>query len=62
MTTPVQQVIEFLRSEFGTRLNTNAGVRQQHGRGEAFAQGFPPDAVVWPQNTAEVSTIVRKCS
>jgi len=61
MTTPVQQVIEFLRSEFGTRLNTNAGVRQQHGRGEAFAQGFPPDAVVWPQNTAEVSTIVRKC-
>jgi D-lactate dehydrogenase (cytochrome) len=61
MTTPVQQVIEFLRSEFGTRLNTNAGVRQQHGRGEAFAQGFPPDAVVWPQSTAEVSTIVRKC-
>ena len=61
MTTPVQQVIEFLRSEFGTRLNTNAGVRQQHGRGEAFAQGFPPDAVVWPQNTAEVSMIVRKC-
>jgi D-lactate dehydrogenase (cytochrome) len=61
VTTPVQQVIEFLRSEFGTRLNTNASVREQHGRGEAYAHGFPPDAVVWPENTGEVSTIVRKC-
>ena len=61
MTTAVQQVIEFLRSEFGTRINTNAAVRDQHGRGEAYAQGFPPDAVVWPQSTGEVSTIVRKC-
>jgi len=37
MTAPVQQVIEFLRGEFGTRINTNAVVREQHGRGEAFA-------------------------
>jgi D-lactate dehydrogenase (cytochrome) len=61
MTTPVQQVIESLRGEFGTRISTGAAVREQHGRGEAFAQGFPPDAVIWPENTGEVSTILQKC-
>ncbi len=61
MTTPVQQAIEALRAEFGTRLSTTVAVREQHGRGEAFVQGFPPDAVIWPENTGEVSTIVRTC-
>ena len=62
MTTPVQQAIESLRSQFGTRLSTVAAVREQHGRGEAYAQAFPPDAVIWPENTGEVSTILRICS
>ena len=61
MTTPVQQAIESLRGEFGTRISTGTAVRDQHGRGEAFAQGFPPDAVIWPENTGEVSTILQKC-
>ena len=62
MTTPVQQAIEALRGQFGTRLSTVAAVREQHGRGEAYAQTFPPDAVIWPENTGEVSTILRTCS
>ena len=41
MTTPVQQAIEALRAEFGARLNTSVAVRDQHGRGEAFAAGLP---------------------
>ena len=61
MTRTVQQAIEALRADFGTRLSVGAAVREQHGRGEAFAQGFPPDAVIWPENTGEVSTIVRTC-
>ena len=61
MTAAVQQAIDALRGQFGTRLSVGAAVREQHGRGEAFAQGFPPDAVIWPENTAEVSTIMRTC-
>ena len=45
-----------------TRLSVGAAVREQHGRGEAFAQGFPPDAVIWPESTAEVSKIMRTCN
>ena len=49
MTTPVQQAIESLRGEFGTRISTGTAVRDQHGRGEAFAQGhlrLVPEAVL----------------
>ena len=49
----VQQAIEHLRADFGARLSVGAAVREQHGRGEAFAQSFPPDAVIWPESTGE---------
>jgi hypothetical protein len=52
MTTPVQQAMEVLRAGVGTRLNTAAAVRDKHGRGEEYAQGFPHDAVIWPENTS----------
>jgi D-lactate dehydrogenase (cytochrome) len=58
----VAQAIESLRQQFGDRLSVGTAVREQHGRGEAFAQGFPPDAVVWPTSTAEVSQILKTCN
>src|SRR5690606_13703168 len=58
----VARVIEQLRPEFGERLSVGAAVREQHGRGEAYAQCFPPDAVIWPTSTAEVSRIVKLCN
>jgi D-lactate dehydrogenase (cytochrome) len=39
-----------------------AAVREQHGRGEGLDAGAPPDAVVWPESTAEVSRIVSLCA
>lgn len=46
----------------GSRLSTAEAVRAQHGRGEAYGRAQPPDAVVWPENAAEVSRIVATCS
>ena len=56
-------VVRELSQRFGSRLSTNSAVREQHGRGEALDPGLPPpDAVVWPESTAEISEIVRLCS
>ena len=43
-------------------MSTVQAVREQHGRGEALDAGFPPDAVVWPESTAEVSAIMTLCA
>ncbi|MBL8266875.1 FAD-binding oxidoreductase [Steroidobacter sp.] len=58
----VARAIEQLRPIFGDRLSVGSAVREQHGRGEAYAQGFPPDAVIWPINTAEVSRVAKVCN
>ena len=58
----IARAIALLKGEFGDRLSVGAAVREQHGRGEAFARSFPPDAVVWPGSTAEVSSILKLCN
>lgn len=57
-----QQAIAELREWLGARLSTAEPVRAQHGRGEAYGRVHPPDAVVWPESTQEVSRIVAACS
>lgn len=54
-------ILAQLAARFGERLSTGTGVREQHGRGEAFPQVLPPDAVVWPESTDEVSAILKLC-
>jgi D-lactate dehydrogenase (cytochrome) len=58
----VREVIATLQSELGPRVSVVLTVREQHGRGEALDAGAPPDAVVWPESTAEVSRIVTLCA
>lgn len=58
----IGQVIAHLQELFGSRLSVGEAIREQHGRGEAFAQAYSPDAVAWPIETAEVSQILRLCS
>jgi D-lactate dehydrogenase (cytochrome) len=58
----VARAIEQLRPLFGERLSVGTAIREQHGRGEAFAQGYPPDAVIWPLSTAEVSQTASLCN
>jgi D-lactate dehydrogenase (cytochrome) len=57
----VNAVIASLKESFGERCSTGQSVREHHGRGEAYTEGFPPDAVVWPESTSEVSAVLKLC-
>ncbi|WP_226019352.1 FAD-binding oxidoreductase [Novosphingobium sp. FKTRR1] len=46
----------------GTRLSTNAAIREQHGRGEGLSDLHPPELVAFPESTGEVAMIVRACN
>ncbi|MBS0612513.1 MAG: FAD-binding protein [Proteobacteria bacterium] len=58
----VRRAVEALGGRFDQRLSVNAVVREQHGRGEGYAALLPPDAVVWPHSTEEVSAILNICN
>ena len=45
----------------GERFSRNRTVCEQHGRGEAFPECHPPEAVAFPESTAEVARILRLC-
>jgi D-lactate dehydrogenase (cytochrome) len=51
-----------LRALLGDRLSTAAAVRDHHSRGETYLPAHPPDAVAFPETTAEVQAIVAACA
>jgi FAD/FMN-containing dehydrogenase len=59
-------VIAFLTSELtsrlGDRVATSATVREQHGHSLTWVKNQPPDVVVYPRTTEEVSDIVKLCA
>jgi len=57
----VQSVVARLKELFGERCSTGTALREQHGRGEAFPHAYPPDAVVFPESTQEVSEVMKLC-
>ena len=58
----VAAVVAALAARFGNRLVTSMAVRQQHGNSLTWLESEPPDAVVFPQTTAEVQDVVRLCA
>src|SRR5258706_6911744 len=54
--------IATLAARFGNRLVTSQAVREQHGNTTTWIANEPPDAVVFPQDTADVQEIVRICA
>ncbi len=54
----VERLIARLRAAFGERLATGEAVRRQHANTLTWIANEPPDAVVWPETTAEVADIV----
>src|SRR6202047_3586202 len=58
----VAAVIAALAAQFGNRLVTSQAVREQHGNTVTWIENQPPDAVVFPQTTADVQWIVRLCA
>lgn len=47
---------------FGDRASTVRDVLEQHGRGESYHAGMPPQIVVFVETTEEVSRLVRLCA
>eukprot|EP00884_Botryococcus_braunii_P021937 jgi/Botrbrau1/8427/Bobra.0237s0046.2 len=46
----------------GDRFTDNTAVCQSHGKDESYHDCIPPNAVAFPESTAEVSEIVRACA
>ena len=51
-----------LAAMLGNRLVTSQAVREQHGHTLTWTPNQPPDAVVYPLSTEDVSEIVRLCA
>ncbi len=51
-----------LSSFLGDRISRSKPVLDQHGGSETHFRPAPPDIVVWPENTNEVSRILQVCS
>jgi len=58
----IAAAIAALTAAFGNRVVTSQAVRDQHGNTLTWVPNQPPDAVVYPQNTADVQSIVRICA
>ncbi len=58
----IEAAIKALQSAYGDQITTNTSILDTHGQNEAYFPVTPPDAVVFPNSTAEVSGIVKICA
>jgi D-lactate dehydrogenase (cytochrome) len=58
----LERAVAELGDLLGDRVSTAAAVRDHHSRGELYFPPAPPDVVVFPSTTDEVSRIVRICA
>jgi D-lactate dehydrogenase (cytochrome) len=58
----IKAAVTALTAAFGNRVVTSQAVREQHANTTTWVANQPPDAVVFPQNTADVQQIVRICA
>ena len=54
--------IEQLRELLGDRLSTGSSILELHSHDEAYSKPMLPDAVAFPENTGEVSEIMKICT
>lgn len=62
LTDDLRDCIALLKSQFGDRAVTNAGIRESHGHDESYHRAGTPDVVVFPHSTEEVADVVRLCT
>lgn len=58
----IAAAIAELAASFGNRVATSQALREQHAHATTWVANEPPDAVIFPQSTEEVQTIVRICA
>jgi D-lactate dehydrogenase (cytochrome) len=56
------ELVAALKAILGDRASAAASVRDHHSRGESYHPPAPPDLVVYPRTTEEVSEVVRLCA
>ena len=62
MTTSCDNAVNALKELLGNRCSTGASVRELHASDEAWHRPELPAAVVFPESTEEVQSIVRICA
>lgn len=55
-------LLSALKTRFGERFSTAHAICERHGQDESYHAPHSPDAVVFPQSSAEVVEIVRLCA
>ena len=60
--TGIETALGILKQRFGDRFQTGQAIREQHGHTTTWIENQPPDAVVFPRSTEEVSEIVKTCA
>lgn len=60
--TGIETVVSVLKQRFGDRLQTGEAIREQHAHTTTYIVNQSPDAVVFPETTAEVADIVQICA
>src|SRR4029078_6922457 len=58
----IKKAVAALTAAFGNRVVTSQAVREQHGNTMTWIANQPPDAVVFPQTTADAQQTVRICA
>jgi D-lactate dehydrogenase (cytochrome) len=61
-TKPHGAALRELAAFLGNRLTTSPAILERHGRDESYHTPHSPDAVVFPESTAEVVRIVQVCA
>lgn len=59
--TALASLTDELVKRFGNRVVTSDAVREQHGHSLTWIENQPPDVVVYPRTTEDVSEIVKLC-
>jgi D-lactate dehydrogenase (cytochrome) len=60
--TTIADLTTELNRRFGNRVVTSLAVRQQHANTLTWTENQPPDIVVYPQTTEDVSEVVKLCA
>ena len=58
----ISAVVGILKQRLGDRLQTGQAIRDQHGHTTTWIETQAPDAVAFPETTAEVADIIRVCA
>ncbi|MEM8691696.1 MAG: FAD-linked oxidase C-terminal domain-containing protein [Pseudomonadota bacterium] len=58
----ISTTLGVLKQQFGDRFHAGQAMREQHGHTTTWITNQPPDAVVFPTSTREVSDIVKVCA